>query len=94
MIEVTQCPFCSSTERIEIQQQNDTDKYLILINTALNKEVRFWYKCDNCELLYRSPKLNQKEQEVLYKKFRDVLFRSETPDEYFDSVIPPKINTQ
>ena len=93
MIEVTQCPFCSSIERTEIQAQNDTDKYLDLINTQLqNKEIRkgggarFWYKCDNCEILYRSPKLNQKEQEVLYEKYRDILFRSETPDEYFDRI--------
>ena len=76
MIEVKKCPYCNSIERVEVQVQKFDDIYIDLINPKLNKETRFWYECSNCKFLYRSPKLDEKEQEILYEKYRDISFRS------------------
>ncbi len=83
MIEVKQCPYCASLDRAEVQVQKFDDIYIDLIDSKLNKQVRYWYECNRCRFLYRSPKLDEKEQEILYEKYRDISFRSETPDEYF-----------
>lgn len=86
MIKVDKCPFCNQKNRTEVQKQEFNDVYIDLINPELNKEVRYWYECDNCNFLYRSPKLDEKEQEILYEKYRDVSFRNETADEYFTRI--------
>ena len=86
MIDVNTCPFCKSEERQKIQEQTFSDIYIELIDTELNKITRNWYECNNCNFLYRSPKLDQAEQNILYEKYRDVSFRSETPDDYFNRI--------
>ena len=86
MINVDKCPHCSEATRVEIMKQDFNDVYIELINSDLNNEVRYWYECVNCNFIYRSPKLNGKEQEVLYEKYRDVSFRKETPEGYFDRI--------
>jgi 2-polyprenyl-3-methyl-5-hydroxy-6-metoxy-1,4-benzoquinol methylase len=87
MLKVTHCPYCNQKERVKVMTQNFPDIYINLINPKLNNIARYWYECTNCRFLYRSPKLDQREQEVLYKKYRDESFRSETPDEYFDRIV-------
>ena len=65
MIEVTECPFCKSAERDEIQKQEFADIYIDLIKPELNNQIRYWYECKDCKFLYRSPKLDEEEQDVL-----------------------------
>jgi 2-polyprenyl-3-methyl-5-hydroxy-6-metoxy-1,4-benzoquinol methylase len=86
MLKVINCPHCDQGERVRIMSQNFPDLYINLVDPALNKITRYWYECSNCRFLYRSPKLNKKEQELLYEKYRDKSFRSETSDEYFDRI--------
>jgi len=83
MLHVEECPYCSESDRIEIQKQEFDDIYIDLINHELNQEARYWYECNKCKFIYRSPKLDENEQIILYEKYRDVSFRNETADEYF-----------
>ena len=83
MINVDICPFCSDKTRTIIQQQTFEDIYNKLIDPALNDIIRNWYACTDCEFIYRSPKLDEDEQTILYEKYRDISFRSETPEDYF-----------
>ena len=83
MINVDICPFCLSKKRIIIQEQKFSDIYNELINPELNKSTRNWFACLECEFIYRSPKLDEDEQTILYEKYRDVSFRSESPEDYF-----------
>jgi 2-polyprenyl-3-methyl-5-hydroxy-6-metoxy-1,4-benzoquinol methylase/glutaredoxin len=86
MIEVKSCPFCEKEDRLELQEQGFNDVYIDLIDANLNKIVRYWYTCQSCGFIYRSPKLSKKEQVILYDRYRDVSFRKETPDEYFERI--------
>jgi len=86
MVVVNKCPFCQNKNRKELQIQNFEDIYNNLINPELNKTTRYWYECSSCNFIYRSPKLTEDEQEILYEKYRDVSFRSEKPNDYFDRI--------
>ena len=86
MINVDNCPNCNSNLRKEVMVQKNNDVYINLINPSLNKEVRYWYQCLDCNFLYRSPKLDSDEQNLLYEKYRDESFREESPDEYFERI--------
>ncbi len=87
MIKVNSCPICNSKDFLTIQIQKYTCEVLNIINSKLNAIERFWYQCKICNLAYRSPKLDSQEQKKFYKKqYRDIDFRHETPDEYFDRI--------
>ncbi|MDC3262026.1 class I SAM-dependent methyltransferase [Candidatus Pseudothioglobus singularis] len=86
MMDEINCPNCAQVERVRIMSQNFPDIYLNIVDSELNKITRYWYECSYCSFLYRSPKLTKKEQELLYEKYRDETFRSETSDEYFDRI--------
>jgi 2-polyprenyl-3-methyl-5-hydroxy-6-metoxy-1,4-benzoquinol methylase len=86
MVNVKKCPHCLSTKRESIQLQTFDDPYLSLIDESLNKIPRYWFLCSKCQFTYRSPALSKQEQEILYVHYRDVGFRNETPDDYFDRI--------
>ena len=80
MIHIEYCPGCRSLDREEILQQKYPDIYLDLINSNLNRLERSYFKCKKCELIYRSPKLSEDEQFILYKRYIENSFRNESPD--------------
>jgi len=86
MENVVKCPFCNSSNKIVIAKQSHIDKYLSLIDKNLNLAERFWYKCNDCDFIYRSPRITEKEAKILYSKYRSYDFRKITPDEYFDKL--------
>ncbi len=87
MIKVDECPICKSKETLILQIQKYICEVLNIINPKLNEIERIWYQCKNCYIAYRSPKLDEKEQETFYKKnYRSFAFRKETPDAYFDRI--------
>lgn len=99
MIERVTCPNCKSEKRKQILDvSGEKDTYLDYLNVKgyLNidyqKIKRQYWQCENCGLVYRSPILEEQEKEILYKHFRDIEFRGETKEEYFNRITsyPPE----
>jgi len=80
------CKLCNSGEKTLVAKQEFEDPYLTIINSELNKINRSWVECNNCNLIYHDPQLEESELKLLYENFRDVSFRNETPDDYFDRI--------
>ncbi|MCM8530270.1 MAG: class I SAM-dependent methyltransferase [Lentisphaeraceae bacterium] len=88
----TNCYFCGSEERKFILSQEGQDPYLDMISSDLHQTKRSWYECLECSLRYRNPTLTNVELTLLYKNYEEDVFKSTTPDEYFDKIIsfPPE----
>jgi len=84
MIDIKVCPYCGCEYRAIIAEQVHGDKYLSLVDNDLNKVRRFWYKCNECNFIYRSPMISPEEASILYSKYRTFEFRKTTPEDYFD----------
>ena len=87
----TDCIICGSNEKGTLANQNFKDKYLELLNPKYNKTTRKWVKCEICGFIYHDPLLDKTDTKNLYDKFRDISFRNESPDEYFNRIVdlPP-----
>jgi len=85
------CPLCGSTHKTILTKQTFQDSYLELINPEYQSTDRFIVTCNDCDFTYRDPVLDDNDLEVLYARFRDMSFRNETPDTYFDRItsLPP-----
>lgn len=86
MVIVERCPFCNESNFELVSTQTYRDIYLDLIRPSLNSEIRNWLRCLVCGGLFRSPKLDADEQHLLYRRYREASFRTESPDEYFDRI--------
>ena len=86
MKNVEHCPFCKEVNKFSLGTQTNKDKYLSLISEELNSVPRTWYRCNNCNFVFRSPCITKKESNILYSKYRSYEFRGETPNEYFDRI--------
>lgn len=80
------CYLCGSSSKEVVLTNNSNDYYLDIVNTDLNSIKRQWVSCSECSFIYQDPQLDSNEIQILYEKFRDYTFRSETPDEYFDRI--------
>ncbi len=80
------CPLCGSKSKDVLTVQKFKDDYLDMINPSYQDSIREIVKCNDCDFIYRSPALDSNDLEVLYKKFRDMSIRDETPDEYFNRI--------
>lgn len=80
------CILCGSSNKSVVAEQAFEDEYLTLIDPKLNKLDRAWVTCDDCQLIYHDPQLEESETDILYAKFRDTSFRGEVADEYFDRI--------
>jgi len=82
----TNCLVCGSDQKTLVTKQTFPDHYLDIIGLDYKKVSRNIVKCDDCDLTYRDPILDDGDLEILYKRFRDISFRNESPDEYFDRI--------
>jgi len=83
----TNCPNCqSSKSKAVLDLSKEKDTYLDYLKIDYKKIKRFYFKCQECGLIYRSPILDEKEKELLYKRYRDERFRKEDKYEYFQRV--------
>ncbi len=75
-----------------MREQDFRDPYLDLVNPEHNRVKRYWKTCRKCEFVYRTPTLTTEEEIVLYDRYRDISFRKESPDEFFNRIIslPPE----
>jgi SAM-dependent methyltransferase len=86
MRSIDRCKFCKSSSRVLLGTDTHEDKYLKLIDSDLNKETRNWYRCNDCNFIYRSPVITEKEADILYAKYRSTDFRKITSQDYFDKL--------
>lgn len=82
----TICPLCGCPEKKILKIQTFKDLYLDMIDASYMNMERTIVECKNCSFIYRNPTLDENDLDVLYKKFRDMSLRGETPDEYFDRI--------
>jgi len=81
------CILCGSSNKRIIQEQSFNDPYLQIINPSYDKsEPCRWVSCEKCGFFYHDPQLDDEDVRVLYDRFRDVSFRNESPNEYFDRI--------
>ena len=85
MIEAS-CYVCGSKDKAEIVRQEFRDGYLALVDESLNEVPRAIVACRRCGFVFHDPTLTDSEIMVMYEKYRDVDFRGETPDAYFDRI--------
>ena len=81
-----QCIVCASPSRRTLETQAFKDDYLELIDPEYQREPRQWVVCEGCGFVYHDPRIDDRDIAVLYERFRDVSFRSESPDAYFDRI--------
>ena len=84
MQSITKCTLCESDSRSLLGTDKEDDKYLNLIDSNLNKETRSWFRCNNCNFIYRSKVITEEEANILYTNYRTYDFRKITPQQYFD----------
>ena len=81
------CIFCGPSKTRVFQDQSYHDPYLQIINPNYDrKEPYRWVSCEKCSFIYHNPQLDEEDIRLLYERFRDVSFRNESPDEYFDRI--------
>jgi len=81
-----QCIVCESRSRRTLEAQSFKDEYLELIDPMYQQQPRRWVACEACGFVYHDPRIDERDIDVLYERFRDVSFRSESPDAYFDRI--------
>jgi len=81
------CCLCGSDAKSVLFAQEGFDPYLKTISEDLEKIPRFWCVCDNCGFVYRSPTLEDHELARLYEHYEEEIFKSTTPDAYFDKIV-------
>jgi len=86
VIDVSQCACCGSEDRSTLGEQTNADKYLALVDDALNEIPRYWYKCKECEFVYRSPMISVEEANIIYSKYRSFEFRQVSANDYFEKL--------
>ncbi|TSC75465.1 MAG: methyltransferase family protein [Parcubacteria group bacterium Gr01-1014_30] len=93
MINKKYCPNCESGKRkLILDVSGEKDTYLDYLNSKgyldidYKNIVRQYWQCEGCGLVYRSPVLDKNEKEILYEYFRDVEFRGENRQEYFNRI--------
>lgn len=89
----TNCPNCQSPKnKIVLNISKESDFYLDYLKIDYKDTPRFYVRCKDCGLVYRSPILDEKEKELLYEHFRDVELRGENKYEYFQRItsLPPE----
>ena len=85
-MKISDCPLCFSRKKQIVRTQTFKDDYLDLIDRSYQSAVRQIVTCQDCGFTYRDPSLDKNDLEVLYAHFRDISFRNETPDQYFDRI--------
>ncbi len=83
----TNCQLCGSNEKNLITKQSFPDHYLDMIGIEYKNKDRNIVGCKSCGFIYRDPTLDDSDLRKLYSQFRDMSFRNETPDEYFDRIV-------
>jgi SAM-dependent methyltransferase len=70
---------------------NEADTYLDYLKISYRDTPRRYLRCNDCELIYRDPALDDAEKALLYERFRDYDLRKETKEEYFARItsLPP-----
>ena len=86
MKEIKECPFCGTNGGKLIGTQTHKDKYLSLVDDRLNSFNRYWFKCNSCNFIFRSPMITEDEATIIYSKYRSLEFRKITPEDYFDNI--------
>jgi len=86
------CIVCGSDRKSTLAEQSFKDDYLDMADPSYASVPRRMALCESCGFVYHDPQLDEKDQEVLYSKFRDATYRGETPDQYFDRItgLPPE----
>jgi SAM-dependent methyltransferase len=80
------CIVCESRDKQTLAEQEFRDDYLELIDPAYQRERRRLVVCGSCGFVYHDPQIDERDIAVLYERFRDSSFRSESPDAYFDRI--------
>jgi SAM-dependent methyltransferase len=83
---IVNCIICASDRKRTLEEQHFKDDYLELIDPLYQNELRSLVICEECGFVYHDPQLDERDIAVLYDKFRDVSFRNESPDAYFDRI--------
>ena len=53
------CILCASNKKNIFVKQSFDDEYLTLIDPELNKLDRSWVECNDCNLIYHDPQLEE-----------------------------------
>lgn len=80
------CPLCDGRDFVEAAVVEGPDDYLDLLSISYSDLDRRWLRCSACGHLSNSVRLDEGEISSLYSLFRDVAFRNETPDNYFNRI--------
>ncbi len=87
------CIICGSKKKKCLRKQDFDDPYLRLLNQNYDMStVRQWVTCEGCGFIYREPTLDKADLALLYHRFRDLSFRSESPDDYFSRITSLPVN--
>lgn len=83
------CYLCGSTGVIK-RIYYESDRYQKLI--GIDKDVRTWYICPSCGLLWQTNCLKKFDLENIYSHYRDSSFRNESLEEIFNRIdkLPPE----
>ncbi|MBF0186805.1 MAG: class I SAM-dependent methyltransferase [Magnetococcales bacterium] len=81
------CYLCASSKKSLLFLQAGHDPYLDQVSSDLHAVERGWYICDACGFVFRSPALSSDEIAQLYANYEQHIFRTTTPDAYFDRII-------
>lgn len=83
----TFCKLCGSSKAEEILNINDcADTYFDYLGVDYSSMNRFFKKCLNCGLIYKSIYMTEATKEKYYNRFRDIGLRNETHEEYFKRI--------
>jgi SAM-dependent methyltransferase len=80
------CLVCESGVKRTLAQQTFKDDYLELIEPRYQLAERRLVACEQCGLVFHDPQLDDRDIVKLYERFRDLSFRGEAPDAYFDRI--------
>ena len=80
------CYICDSKESKTLFKQQGNDSY---IKYVFDKEPEnlLWKICLDCGLVYRSPVLEEKELNILYKNYDQTVLKNEVSNDYFQKIV-------
>lgn len=87
MISQAQCPNCKSADRrliLDVSKEKDT--YMEYLKMDYTGVSRHYVTCNDCGLTYRDPIFTEEEKDFLYDHFRDIEFRGEDKNTYFERI--------